>query len=62
MPPEIRQLIRDMSITNPLWGAPRIISKTMRRQVLPSEKILRALNLRVVSGKTPPTLCLRSAS
>jgi len=23
-PPEIRQLIRDMSLANPLWGAPRI--------------------------------------
>jgi hypothetical protein len=24
VPPEIRQLIRDMSLANPLWGAPRI--------------------------------------
>jgi hypothetical protein len=24
VPPEIRQLIREMSVANPLWGAPRI--------------------------------------
>src|SRR5258708_33086584 len=24
VPPEIRKLIRDMSLANPLWGAPRI--------------------------------------
>jgi hypothetical protein len=24
VPPEIRRLIREMSIANPLWGAPRI--------------------------------------
>src|SRR6476659_8095212 len=27
VPPEIRQLIREMSLANPLWGAPRIRHK-----------------------------------
>jgi hypothetical protein len=29
-PPEIRQLIRDMSIANPLWGAPRIHGELLK--------------------------------
>ena len=29
-PPEIRQLIRDMSISNQLWGAPRIHSELLK--------------------------------
>ena len=30
MPPEIRQLIRDMSLANPLWGAPRIHGELLK--------------------------------
>ena len=30
VPPEIRQLIREMSIANPLWGAPRIHGELLR--------------------------------
>ena len=30
MPPEIRQLIREMSIANPLWGAPRIHGELLK--------------------------------
>jgi hypothetical protein len=26
VPPEIRKFIREMSIANPLWGAPRILT------------------------------------
>ena len=29
-PPEIRQLIRDMSIANPLWGAPRVHGELLK--------------------------------
>ena len=28
VPPDVRQLIRDISIANPLWGAPRIPRRT----------------------------------
>jgi hypothetical protein len=31
VPLEIRQLIRNMSLANPLWGAPRIFSRTCAR-------------------------------
>jgi hypothetical protein len=30
MPTEIRQLIREMSIANPLWGAPRIHGELLK--------------------------------
>ena len=30
MPPEIRRLIRDMSLANPLWGAPRIHGELLK--------------------------------
>ena len=30
MPLEIRQLIRDMSLANPLWGAPRIHGELLK--------------------------------
>jgi hypothetical protein len=30
VPPEIRKLIRDMSIANPLWGAPRIHGELLK--------------------------------
>ena len=30
VPPEIRQLIRDVSLTNPLWGAPRIHGELLK--------------------------------
>jgi hypothetical protein len=30
VPPEIRQLIRDMSLANPLWGAPRIHGELLK--------------------------------
>src|SRR5450631_1336892 len=30
VPPEIRRLIREMSITNPLWGAPRIHGELLK--------------------------------
>ena len=30
MPVEIRQLIREMSLTNPLWGAPRIHGELLK--------------------------------
>ena len=30
VPPEIRKLIREMSITNPLWGAPRIHGELLK--------------------------------
>ena len=30
MPPEIRRLIREMSIANPLWGAPRIHGELLK--------------------------------
>ncbi len=30
MPPEIRHLIRDMSLANPLWGAPRIHGELLK--------------------------------
>jgi hypothetical protein len=29
-PPEIQQLIRDMSIANPLWGAPRVHGELLK--------------------------------
>ena len=35
VPFEIRQLIRDMSLANPLWGAPRIRRRTCRRMSRP---------------------------
>ena len=30
MPVEIRQLIREMSLANPLWGAPRIHGELLK--------------------------------
>ena len=30
MAPEVRQLIRDISIANPLWGAPRIHGELLK--------------------------------
>ena len=30
VPPEIRKLIREMSIANPLWGAPRIHGELLK--------------------------------
>jgi hypothetical protein len=30
VPLEIRQLIRDMSLANPLWGAPRIHGELLK--------------------------------
>ncbi len=30
MPNEVRQLIREMSIANPLWGAPRIHGELLK--------------------------------
>ena len=30
MPAEIRQLIREMSIANPLWGAPRLHGELLK--------------------------------
>jgi hypothetical protein len=30
VPPEFRQLIREMSIANPLWGAPRIHGELLK--------------------------------
>ena len=30
MPPEIRRLIREMSVANPLWGAPRIHGELLK--------------------------------
>src|SRR5262249_60232888 len=30
MPPDIRQLIREMSLANPLWGAPRIHGELLK--------------------------------
>ena len=30
VPPEIRRLIREMSIANPLWGAPRIHGELLK--------------------------------
>jgi hypothetical protein len=30
VPPEIRQLIREMSLANPLWGAPRIHGELLK--------------------------------
>ncbi len=35
VPFEIRQLIRDMSLANPLWGAPRIRRRSCRRMSRP---------------------------
>jgi len=32
VPLEIRQLIRDMSLANPLWGAPRIQNRRLQHQ------------------------------
>ena len=32
--PEIRKLIREMSIANPLWGAPRIHGELDRKSVV----------------------------
>ena len=32
VPVEIRQLIRDMSLANPLWGAPRIQNRRLQHQ------------------------------
>ena len=33
VPPEVRRLIREMSITNPLWGAPRIHGELLKLDI-----------------------------
>jgi hypothetical protein len=69
--PEIRKLIREMSIANPLWGAPQIHGELLTSHVVPWTKHVRTGRVEMrgqfvgelASPKTPsPSSRLMSAS
>ena len=49
-PPQIRQLIRDMSIANPLWGAPRIHGELLKLGLSRCRVQSSRLQMNAVSG------------
>src|SRR6266536_1141044 len=53
VPPEIRQLIRDMSLANPLWGAPRIHGELLKLGINVGQTSLAKYMAR---GRRPPRL------
>ena len=52
MAPEVRQLIRDISIANPLWGAPRIHGELLKLGIEVGQTTVAKY---MVRGRRPPS-------
>jgi len=55
--PEVRELIRDMSRSNPLWGAPRVHGELMKLGISISQA---AVSKYMVRDRKPPSQASRS--
>ena len=57
VPLDVRQLIRGISIANPLWGAPRIHGELLKGQTTVAKYMARGDDLRARDGSTSCTCC-----